>query len=78
MVFIDELLVLGVLEVVLRHCVHVVEPEQDHGEEARMMVIILTGFTVAVVTGHDRKEIRVSGSRCSRCSSRQVNTRPST
>ena len=28
MVIVDELLVLGVLDAVLRHCVHVVEPEE--------------------------------------------------
>ena len=43
----DELLVLGVLEVVLRHCVHVVEPEElalaSSRTMARMIVIILTG-----------------------------------
>ena len=46
-VFIDELLVLGVLEGVLRHCVHVVEPEElvlaSSRTMARMIVIILTG-----------------------------------
>ena len=49
MVFIDEPLVLEVLEVVLRHCVNVVEPEElvvapsRTMAMARIMVIILMG-----------------------------------
>ena len=45
--FVDEPLVLEVLEVVLRHCVNVVEPEElvvaPSRTMARMMVIILMG-----------------------------------
>ena len=45
MAFVDEPLVLEVLEVVLRHCVNVVEPEElvMAPGMARMMVIILIG-----------------------------------
>ena len=47
MVFVDELLVPVVLEVVLRHCVNVVEPEElvvaPSRTMARVMVIILMG-----------------------------------
>ena len=47
MTFVDEPLVLEVLDVVLRHCVNIVEPEElvlaPSKTMARMMVIILMG-----------------------------------